>query len=155
MPVMITVEKAPIQKAFCGRTERIGQQRLEHDRAGIDGHADLGEDVGDQRDAGEDPARAGAEAAFQKLGDRLNAGLVIERHEQARQHDQTPGVQFPVGHRHAGRRALPGQTDDVLGADVRGEDGGADHDPAGVATGEEVIHAVLLVPSRTTRRPIR
>ena len=44
-----------------------------------------------------------------------------------------------------GERPLAGQADDVFGADVRGEDGGPDHHPAGVPPGQEVIVGVLLM----------
>ena len=44
-----------------------------------------------------------------------------------------------MGHGDAVRRARAREADEVLGADVRGEDGRADDEPAEVASGQEVI----------------
>src|SRR5690606_1836367 len=76
---------------------------------------------------------------------RLDTGLVIERDKEACEQDQDPGMQFPVSHRHAGRCPLPGESDDVFGADVGREYGGADGDETGVPAGEEIVDAVLVV----------
>jgi hypothetical protein len=48
-------------------------------------------------------------------------------------------------HRHAGRGALPGQADDVFGADVGSEYGGADGDEAGITARQKLIDAILLM----------
>src|SRR5690606_36600981 len=81
----------------------------------------------------------------EELGDRLYARLVIERHEEAGKLNQNPGVQLPVRHRHARGRALPGEPDDVLRADIGREDGSADCHEASIAAGKEVIDGVLLL----------
>ena len=68
----------------------------------------------------------------------------VERHEHPGQHQQAPGVQFVVGHRHAVLGARAGQPDHVLRADVRGEDRGPDDPPAEVAAGQEVVGGRVL-----------
>src|ERR1035441_182758 len=44
-------------------------------------------------------------------------------------------------------RARPGQPDNVLRANVRGEDGCADYPPAEVAAGQEVVGSSVLGPA--------
>src|SRR2546425_700014 len=65
--------------------------------------------------------------------------------------EQTQRVQLVVGEGHAARRARAGETDEVLGADVGGEDGRPDDEPAQVAAGEKVI--VGGVPVHPNRPP--
>ena len=48
-------------------------------------------------------------------------------------------------HRHAVLGPRPGQPDDVLGTDVRGEDRRPNHPPPKIAPGQEVIGGVVLV----------
>ena len=86
--------------------------------ARVDADGDFGDDEGDQRNDGEHIAGAGGKAAFEKLrhGEHQRPG--IEGDEDPRQDEQTPGVQFVMGHGHAGLRAGTGQADDVLRTDV-------------------------------------
>ena len=53
-------------------------------------------------------------------------------------------MQLVMGHRHAVLGARAGQAHDVLRADVRGEDRGADDPPAEIAAGQEVIGRGVL-----------
>ena len=56
-------------------------------------------------------------------------------------------MQFVMRHGHAVLGARAGQADDVLRADVGGEDGRADDPPAQVAAGEEVIGGGVFGPA--------
>ena len=141
----------PIQKLLMLNAAEVEvdfrQQRREHDAARKDAHGDLRHDERDERDDGQHVARAGGEAPFEKLrhGEDQRAG--VERHEHPRQHQQAPGVQLVMRHRHAVLGARAGQADDVLRADVRGEDGRADDPPAEVAAGQEVVGGGVLGPA--------
>ena len=53
-------------------------------------------------------------------------------------------MQFVVRQGHAAGCACSGQTDDVLGADVGGENRGADNPPAKIASGEEIVRGGIL-----------
>src|SRR3954463_9148570 len=57
-------------------------------------------------------------------------------------------MQLPVRERHAGAGARSRKTDQMLRADVRRENGGADQEPAGIAAREEVVGGVLLLLQR-------
>src|ERR1041384_4545361 len=54
-------------------------------------------------------------------------------------------MQLPVRERHAVFRALPGETDQMLRADVGREDGRTDQEPASAAAREEVVLGVLAL----------
>ena len=88
---------------------------------------------------------AGREAPLQELGHGEDLRAHVERDHDPAQDEQAPGVELVVGHGHAVGRARAGQADEVLGADVRGEDGGADDEPAEVAAGQEVLGRGLLL----------
>ena len=124
------VEAEPVQ---------VGQQDAEDDPAGVDADGHLGQNVGDEGDERQGRPGRRREAALQELGHGEDLGAHVERHEHPGQHEQAPGVELVVGHGHTVGRAGPGQADEVLGADVRGEDRGADDEPAEVAPGQEVI----------------
>ena len=64
-------------------------------------------------------------------------------------------MQFVVGHGHAVGTAGAGQADQVLGADVRGEDRGADDEPAQVAPGQEVVVGRVFGSGGSPTRPAR
>lgn len=57
-----------------------------------------------------------------------------------------PGVQFVVGHRHAVLEPGSRQADDMLRPDVRGEQRRADHKPAEVPPGQEIVRRRPLLP---------
>ena len=116
-----------------------GQQRAEHDAAREDADRDLGDHVGDQRDQRQDPARRRREAPLEELRHRVDARPDVERHQHPAEHQQAPGVQLVVRERDAAGGAGAGQADEVLRADVGGEDRRADHEPAEVAAGQEVV----------------
>ncbi len=128
------------------------QQGAEHHAAGEDADRDFRQDEGDDRHDRQHVARLGGEAAFEELRHGEHQRAHVERHEHPGQHQQAPGVQFIMGHRHAVLGAGTGQADDVLGADVRGEDRGADDPPAEVAAGEEVVGGGVLVLARPPTR---
>ena len=85
------------------------------------------------------------EAPLEELRHREDERAHVERHEHPGEHEQTPGVQLVVRQRHAVLGARAGQADDVLGADVGGENRGADDPPAQIATGQEVVGGGVLV----------
>ena len=117
----------------------LGQEDAENDAAGEDADGHLGQDVGHERDEREDrPGRRG-EAPLQELGHGEDLRAHVERHHDPAEDEQAPGVELVMGHGHAVGRAGPGQADEVLGPDVRGENGGADDEPAEVASGQEVV----------------
>ena len=63
-------------------------------------------------------------------------------------------MQFVVGQRDAAGGAGAGEADEMLRADVRGEDRGADHDPPEIAAGEEVVvRGVAALPTAHHVRP--
>ena len=53
-------------------------------------------------------------------------------------------MQLVVGHRHAALGPRPGQADQVLRADVRGEDRGSHDQPPDMAAGQEVVRRGVL-----------
>ena len=116
-----------------------GQQRAEDDAAREDADRDLGDHVGDQRDQRQDPARRRREAPLEELRHRVDARPDVERHQHPAEHQQAPRVQLVVRERDAAGGAGAGQADEVLRADVGGEDRRADHEPAEVAAGQEVV----------------
>ncbi len=123
---------------------QLRHQGSEDDAAGEDPHGDLGEHVGDQRNDRQHPPRRRREPALQELRHRVDLRPHVEGHEDPPEHEQAPGVEFVMRHRHAARRARAGQADQVLGADVRGEDRSADDQPAQVAPGQEVVVGRVL-----------
>ncbi len=123
------------------------QQRREHDPAREDAHRDLRHDECDERNDREHVARVVREAPFEELRHGEDQRARVERHEHPGQHQQAPRVQFVMRHRHAVLRARPGQPDDVLRSDIRGEDRRADDPPAEVAPGEEVVRRGVLGPA--------
>jgi len=123
------------------RQLHLGEHHLEEERAREDGHGNLGEDVRRERDEREDPARPRAEAPLEELGHRGDAALVVEREEHPAHHDEHPCVQLPVRLAEARRRARPREADQVLGADVRGEDRRADREPPDRPAAEEEVLA--------------
>ena len=129
----------------------LGQQRAEHDAAGEDADRDLRQHVRDQRDHRQHPARRRRKAALEELRHREDARPHVERHQHPAEHEQAPGVQLVVRQRHAARRPGAGQADEVLRADVRREDRGADDDPSEVAAGQEVV--VGRIPAPQHRPP--
>ena len=103
-------------------------------------HRDLGEDVGEERDPREVPPRAAAEAPLQEFGHRVDAAGEVVRHEEPGQQEQADARGPFVGaHRQAGGGARAGQADEVLAADVGGEDRRPDGEPADVLAGEKVV----------------
>src|ERR1039458_7490777 len=56
-------------------------------------------------------------------------------------------MQFVMGHGHPVFRARPGKPHNVLRADIRGEDGCADHPPTEIAAREEVVSSGVLGPA--------
>ena len=118
---------------------QAGQQHAEHDAAREDADRDLGDHVGDQRDQRQDPARRRREAPLEELRHRVDARPDVERHQHPAEHQQAPGVQLVVRERDAAGGAGAGQADEVLRADVGREDRRADHEPAEVAAGQEVV----------------
>ena len=63
-------------------------------------------------------------------------------------------MQLVVRHRDAVGGARAGQPDEVLGADVRSEDRGADDPPAEVTAGEEIVlGGGLVLPDDAPRDP--
>lgn len=48
-------------------------------------------------------------------------------------------MKLVMPHDHPGLGGRPGEADDMLGADVGGENGGADHEPADMPAGQEVV----------------
>jgi hypothetical protein len=113
-------------------------QRLEHDAAGRDGHRDLGQHVTDDRYACEVHARSGGIAALEELRHREHAAAQIERHEKpAEQQQHQPGDDLELRDRDAGCRSGAGKTHQVLGADIRREQRGADDEPAGIPPRKE------------------
>ena len=135
-----------------GRDRQTGQQDAEHDAAGEDADRHLGEHVGDERDQRQHPARRRREAALEELGHRVDARAHVEGHHHPAEHQQAPRVQLEVRQRHAARGARAGEADEVLGADVRREDRGADHHPAQMTAGEEVVvHGGAIAQNRPPR----
>ena len=61
-------------------------------------------------------------------------------------------MQLEVRQRHAARGARAGEADEVLGADVRREDRGADHDPAQVTSRQEVVVHGRAIPQNRPPR---
>ena len=137
-PEGVEVERAEVER-------ELRQQRPEHHAAREDADGDLGHDERDDRDDRQHVARLLVEAPLQELRHREDLRAHVERHEHPRQHQQAPGVQLVVRERDTVGRAGSGEADDVLGADVRREDRGADHPPAEVAAGEEVVVGRLLL----------
>ena len=93
-------------------------------------------------------ARAGCVAALEELRCGEDIGAQVERREHPPEHQHQPGMQLPVREGHAGVGARTRKSDEVLGADVGGEDRRADQEPAGVAAGEEVIRGVFFLLHR-------
>ena len=122
----------------------LGDERAEHDAAREDAHRDLGQDVGHQGDDGEHPARGRREAPLEELGHRVHARPHVEGHHHPAEDEQAPGVQLVVGHRDTARGARARQAHEVLGPDVRGEDGRPDDPPPQVSPGEEVVVGGVL-----------
>ncbi len=123
----------------------VRQQDGEHDPARKDAHRDLGHDVGDQRDHRQHPAAGGIEPPFQELGHGEDLRPHVERDQHPPQNQQTPRVQFVMGHRHAVGGAGARQADQMLRADVRSEDRGPHHPPAKIPAGQEVVVGRVLV----------
>ena len=128
-----------IDEVPANRELHLRHQRGEDDAAGEDADGDLGDDEGDQRDDGEHVAGAFREALLEELRHRVDQRARVEGDEDPGQDQQAPGVKLVVGQRDTVTGARSGQADDVLGADVGGEDGRANDPPAEVATGQEVI----------------
>ena len=126
----------------------VAEDGRDRDRAGVDGHRGLGQDVGDHEDEREHGARGRRVALLEELGRREDARAQVEGREHPAQHDAEVRVQLPVRERHARAGAGAGQADQVLGADVGREDRGADEEPAGVPAGQEVVLGVLLLLQR-------
>src|SRR5690606_11721874 len=60
--------------------------------------------------------------------------------------EKAPGVKLVVGHRDAIGGAGASQADEMLGADVRGEDRGPDDEPAeAVGRQEKILRGVVLL----------
>ncbi len=131
-------------------------ERLEDDAAGGDRHRDLGQHVADDRDHRQVPARARGVAALEELGHGEDAAREVERHEDPAQQEQDErGEDLELADRDAARGAGAGQPHQVLGADVGGEERGADHEPADVAAGQEVVGRGLLSRLLPPRGPGR
>ena len=60
-------------------------------------------------------------AAFEEFRHRKDEAPGVEWNENPAQNEQAPGVQFVVGHGDAVLGTRPGKTDEVFGADIRGE----------------------------------
>ena len=60
-------------------------------------------------------------------------------------------MEFPVGEGETGVRAGTGQTDDVLGTDVTGEEAAADGEPADVAAAQEEVGSGILTSGGVNR----
>ena len=70
----------------------------------------------------------------------------VERHEEpAEQQQGENGDELELRGRERARSAAAGEPDEVLGADVRREDRGADDEPTGVAAGEEELGRIRAV----------
>ena len=127
-------------------------QPLQHHAARVDGHRHLGEDVAHEHDHRQEPAAAAVVAALEKLGHREDAAPQVERHEHPAEEQDDPGVQLVVPQHHAGAGPRAGEADDVLGADVRGEQRRPDREPAHVPAREEVVGGGLLASAGDPRR---
>ncbi len=130
----------------------VRKQRAEHDAAGEDPHRDLGQHVGNERDHRQDESGRRREAALEEFGHRVDAGAQIERRHHPAEHQQAPRVQLVVREGDAAGRAGASQPDQVLRADVRREDGGANDHPAEVAAGEEVVVRRVAIPENRPPR---
>ena len=119
------------------------EQRADHDVARINRGRHLGQHQAGHGQQTEDVARAAAETKFEELRHREDLHAVIERHEDPAQDQDDPALHLPMRHGHAGGEARAGQPDEMLRADVGGEDRGADLQPAAVPAGQEVILAGL------------
>ena len=132
-------QDGPDPEAVQAEPVELGQEHAEDDAAGEDADGHLGQDVGDERDERQHRPGGRREAPLQELGHGEDPRAHVERHHDPAEDEQAPGVELVVGHGHAVGRARPGQADEVLGPDVRGEDGGADDEPAEVPSGQEVV----------------
>ena len=126
------------------RVEIPPEHRLQHERARVERHRNLRDDVGDDRDGGEIPATGRTVAALEELRHRVDAAAEIERHEHPRQNHRHEDRE-PFERPHRQPRARPGarQPDEVLARDVRGKERRADRDPADAAVGKKVALARL------------
>lgn len=102
---------------------RPAEQRLQHDRHGVQVHADdqHGRDGEDDR---AEQVRGGAEAVQQELGHRADLGAVVERHHhQAEEDHRRDGADpVPVDGVGAVLRTVGGHTEDFGGAEVGGDE---------------------------------
>ncbi len=126
----------------------VAQDRLDREGAGEDRDGGLREDVADEEDQRQHRARRRRVAALEEFRRREYVGAQVERREHPAEYQDQVGVQLPVREGHAGIRAGAGEADEMLGADVRGEDRRADQEPAGVAARQEVVGGVLFLEQR-------
>ena len=115
------------------------EQRAEDHSSGEDADGNFRDDEGDDGDDGKNVARFRAEALFEEFRHGENHGAHVKRHEYPSEHQQAPGMEFVVREGDAAGGACAGQSDNVLRANVGGENRGADNPPAEVAAREEVV----------------
>jgi len=132
--------------------EGHAHERFENNAPGGDGHRNFGEHIPHHRKPGQISARAGRIAALQKLGHGEDAAAQIKGRKQPGQQQQhQPGHNFKLRHRNAAAFFHRGgggarQAHQVLGADVRGENGSADDEPAHIAARQKEI-ALAAAPA--------
>jgi hypothetical protein len=122
----------------------LGKERAEDHASGEDAYCDLGDDEGDDGDDREHVTRLDAEAALEELRHGENLRPHVERHEDPSQQEQAPGVQLIVRHGDAAGGAGAGQTHHMFRSDVGRKNRSANHPPAEIASGQEVIGCGVL-----------
>jgi hypothetical protein len=124
------------------RPEIEAGHRAHHDSASEQRHADLRQDIADNRHPREVRARGGIVPPLEEIGHRVNAAAQIERHEQpAEQKQDEAGEPLEMSYRESARCAGTGESDEMLAADVGSKKAGTYSKPAYISAREEIIGA--------------
>ena len=121
------------------RDVQLRKQRAEDHATSENSHCNFRNNKRNDGNYGKHIPRAGTESPLQEFRHGENHGAHVEGHEDPRQYQQAPGMEFVVRKRHAASGARSRQSDDVFGTDIRRKDRCADDPPTKVSSSQEII----------------
>ena len=132
-------------KGYGGYPEIDAQQRVQCKSSGHHCDRNLGKYVAGKGKVCEDAAALLVVPLFQEFRHRIDHAPLIERHEHPAEDEDDPALDLPVRLCHTGGRTGAGKADQVLGSDVRSEDGGSDGEPGGGTVVKEILSGSLFL----------